>query len=671
MSHQAAATQFEATPEQKCERLERQLERERRARLESEAIAERGLREAYLANQRFELLCNIANAANRSNDPVETLQYAIAEIARTYEWPFANALLAHGSESDVRLEGCGVWYAEEPDKMFALAELSRRIIAWPCASPPGRLLIEKTSAWSSGREFEARTEREFEVARCNLRSSYSVPVICAQEVVAVMEFFDRAEVRPDAQLLTTLNQIGVQIGRVFKRRANEQKLLKNAFHDPLTDLPNRAGFETRIEEVFTQAQSSQSALAISVVYIDLDGFKLVNDALGHQTGDQLLVEMTRRLREMVSFYAEGEFAGAPEEVMLARMGGDEFALFIVGELHREIAEEIAAEVHQCLEAPHIVAGNDLHCTASVGIAHSDGSYDSADALIRDADVATFEAKTSGTALTITFSDAMRERSLQRMDLETDLRAALAEGKLGIHYQPVVNIADGTVIGFEALARWQRGKDAIPPETFVPIIQEAGLMNVFGIWVLREACETAARWCQKFPENPPFRMGVNVAPAQLLQPNFTELVANIVGSAALAPGTLVIEITEHSATTNYERTLEVTRELQALGIRIALDDFGTGHSSFRQLQSLPFDIIKIDRTFLTDQTSKLSWKIVDAVLDIGRATEMNVIAEGIETEAQARMLARRGCTLGQGFYFSPALAADEALELLEKQAAAAA
>lgn len=666
MSQLPAPKQFEATLEQKCERLERQLERERRARLESEEIAERGLREAYLANQRFELLCNIANAANRSNDPIETLQFAIGEIARTYEWPFANALLAHGSEGDIRLEGCGVWYAEEPDKMFALSELSRRVIAWPCASSPGRLLIEKTSVWSSGIEFEARTERQFELARHNLRASYSVPVLSGEAPVAVMEFFDRAQVRPDPQLLATLNQIGVQIGRVFRRKSNEQKLIKNAFHDPLTDLPNRAGFENRIEEAFN---ALEGAVPMSVIYIDLDGFKLVNDTLGHQIGDQLLVEMTRRLREMIEFYAAGAFDGAPDEVMLARMGGDEFALFLTGELHRELAEEIAAEVHQCLEAPHIVAGNDLHCTASIGIAHNDGSYASADALIRDADVATFEAKTSGTALSITFSAAMRARSLERMELETDLRAALAEHKLGIEYQPVVNIADGTVIGFEALARWQRGAEAIPPETFVPVIQEAGLMNVFGIWVLREACKTAADWHHKFPDAPPFRIGVNVAPAQLLQPNFTELVSNIIGGYSFAPSTLVIEITEQSATTNYDRTLQVTRELQQLGVRIALDDFGTGHSSFRQLQSLPFDIIKIDRSFLTDQTSKLSWKIVDAVLDIGRATNMNVIAEGIETEAQARLLTRRGCTLGQGFYFSPALTADEALRLLEEQAAA--
>lgn len=668
MSAQPDFAQFDQSMQQRCERLERQLRRERQIRLNSEAIAERGLREAYLANQRFELLCNIANAANCSTDPMEALQFAISEILRANDWDFANVLLVDKTKDDTCLIGCGVWHAQQPDKMFAFAELSSRLVAWPCGSTPGKLLIDKTSVWTADMQSNYSRRRSEEAARCNLRSSFSVPILQGQELVAAMEFFARSEVKPDPQLLETLTQIGIQIGRVFKRRLNEEKLLKNALHDPLTDIPNRALFEMRIEEAFAHIEQSGHA-PISVIYIDLDGFKLVNDAFGHLAGDQLLIGMTSRLSNVVASYNAAQLAGAPDRATIARIGGDEFAILIEGKEHGNIAAELATDIHDCLAPAQIIDGNKVHCAASLGIAHNDGSYASAAELIRDADLAMYEAKASGTAQTVTFDQAMRSTAMSRIALEAELRVALVEGQFRLHYQPIVNIADGLVVGFEALVRWQRGDTLVMPDTFLPGIQDAGLMNAFSSWVLRDACETAAKWRNACPQASPFHLSVNVTPCQFLQPDFANQVQGIICAANLDPRALVIEVTEHAAIANRDMAARITKQLQAIGVRISLDDFGTGYSSFSHLQALSFDTIKIDRSFVADEQSELNWSIVDAVLSIANVVDLQVIAEGIENESQAARLTKGGCILGQGYLYSRAVPAAQALEMLEAQASA--
>lgn len=667
MSELPHAAQFDVSLQQRCERLERQLQRERQIRLKSEAIAERGLREAYLANQRFELLCNVANAANHSTDPIDTLRFAIGEILQAYDWDFANVLLVEGGGDDPRLAGCGIWQARQPDRMFAFAELSGKLVAWPNPTIPGRLLIDPTAVWSDDLRAQYGDRRSAEAARCNLRASYSVPVLQGDALVAAMEFFVRSEVRPDPQLLETLTQIGVQIGRVFKRRSNEEKLLKNALHDPLTDLPNRALFEQRIETAFKRVDQHGHA-ALSVIYLDLDGFKLVNDAFGHLAGDQLLIAMTVRLAEVISWHnaaAEDETSG---KATIARIGGDEFAILVEGLDHRIMAATIASEVHRCLAPAHAIGESQVHCAASLGIAHNDGSYSCAADLIRDADLAMYEAKASGTAQTVTFDQALRSTALARIALEAELRTALVERQFRLHYQPIVRIADNQVVGFEALVRWQRGEALELPDAFLPAIQDAGLMNVFGSWVLREACETAAAWRRDCPQAPPFHISVNVTPGQFLQPDFARQVQGILCAANLDPHALVIEVTEHTAIANRDLTARVTRELQAMGVRISLDDFGTGYSSFSHLQSLAFDAIKIDRSFVADENSELNWSIVAAVLNIAEVTRIQVIAEGIENSEQAARLAKDGCRLGQGYLYSHAVPAAAALDFLTARTA---
>lgn len=662
MSGRVNPNAFVLSAEARCAHLERQLARERKIRHETESMAERGLREAYLTNQRFELLCSVANAANESVDPLDTLRFAIAEICTSNGWAFANVLLRQGSEGDTRLEACGLWHARNPDQMYPFAERSNKIVVWPCASTPGRLLIEPSTSWTADIQSVAGFGRSEEARQCHLRSSISVPVIQGKDLVAAMEFFIHDAIEPDPQLLETLNQVGVQIGRVFKRKANAEKLIINALRDPLTDLPNRACFEARLEEVFARHQAA-GGRQISIIYIDLDGFKLVNDALGHLAGDRLLVEMTERLRKVVNAHATTSYPGAPDSVSIARMGGDEFTMLVEGEDHQLVAIEIASDIHACLRPSYFIETNEVLCAASVGIAHDDGSYTAAADLVRDADVAMYDAKSRGAGQTIAFDQTMRENAMARLKLEAELSVALGCGDFRLYYQPIIDIYKGQMVGFEALLRWQRGTELILPDEFLPVANETGLMNVLGTWVFREACRAAAEWRLEDPGLPPFYVSINVAPCQFLQPNFLDQVREIICATNVDPRSIVIELTENAAFANRARTRKILEELRAMGLRLSLDDFGTGYSSFSHLQTLPFDNIKIDRSFLTEGQSKISRSIIDAMLHIARAMDMNVIAEGIETQTQLDQLAEIGCSFGQGFLYDQAVTADNVIHML--------
>lgn len=662
MSVRPDPVSFDVSPEARCAQLERQLKRERQIRLEAESIAERGLREAYLTNQRFELLCNVANAANQSVDPMDTLRFAIAEICAVNDWAFANVLLRKGQGGDARLEGCGLWHARHPDQMYAFIDLSSRLIAWPCATAPGRLLIHPAAVWTPDIQASGDQGRGGLARQCNLRASISVPVLLGQDLFAVMEFFTHSAVEPDPQQLEVLTQIGTQIGRVFRRKANEMRLIENALRDPLTNLPNRAQFENRLETIF-QRNTAAASLRTSLIYIDLDGFKLVNDALGHQAGDSLLVEMAGRLRQVAEAYATTPYAGAPESVLIARIGGDEFIILVEGEQHCDDAADIAKDIHAILRPSYVIDSHEVRCAASIGIAHDDGSYAAAADLMRDADVAMYDAKSRGPGQTVTFDLGMREKAVSRLKLEAELRTALQLGEFRLRYQPIIDIGSGRIVGFEALLRWQRGDTLVYPSDFLQVAEDSGLMNVLGAWVLREAATVAAGWRRACADLPPFYMSINVAPCQFLQPNFVDQVRDIIAATNVDPRVLVIELTENAAITNREHTRTVLEALRAMGIRLSLDDFGTGYSSFTHLQTLPFDNIKIDRSFVTDGQSNVSWDIIDAMLGIARALNIGVIAEGIETHSQLDRLAEVGCTFGQGFLYDKAVTAEMALEKL--------
>ncbi|WP_295529181.1 bifunctional diguanylate cyclase/phosphodiesterase [Novosphingobium sp. Chol11] len=660
---------FDVAPENALEariaQLERQLARERQTRIEAEAIAERGLREAYLGHVRIKLLSTIADAANSSTDPMEALRFTIAEVCAALGYAFANVLLCEGSASDRRLEACGIWFARDPDEMFSFAEKSRRLIAWPCASAPGRLLITKQSVWTRDVQQVAGFGRGEAAKQVHLRSSVSVPVLQGQDVIAAMEFFSHDQVEAEPELLDVLTQIGAQVGRVFKRRANERQLIANGFHDTLTGLPNRAMLEKQMNERFERNRGA-GKLGLTLVYIDLDGFKLVNDAMGHHAGDLLLAEMARRMRETVKAFATIVCADEPERLLLARMGGDEFTVLIDAEDSETLAQEIAAAIHACLRAPHRIEFSDVNSAASIGIAHDDGSYDSVADLLQDADVAMYGAKARGDESTVVFDSAMRALAVKRLDIEAGLRQALETGGLCLWYQPIIDIPAQRIAGFEALLRWSRDGKIVMPNDFLPIAEERGLMNSIGAWVMREACKTAAGWRNILGSERPFYVGINVAPSQLLQPSFLDQVRGILLATSVDPRTIVMELTENAAVLNPAKTAQIFGELRAMGIRLSLDDFGTGHSSFSHLQTLQFDTLKIDRSFISgDNLAASSSSIVDAIMHLAQAMRIDVVAEGIESQPQLDRLAEIGCDFGQGYLFDRAMPSDQALHLLHQ------
>lgn len=646
-----------------CRRLERALERERRARYDAEAIAERGLRELYLSRSRLELLHRISSVANEANDPIATLRLATQEVCAATGWALGHVLLTRGETGEERLEGTDIWFAQQPDRMFPLIEASRRLIIWPCASNPGRLFIDPMPRWTPDIHAQAGFTRSALAAQCRLRAGVAMPVLAGTRLVAAIEFFSADATQPDPELLELLMQIGMQAGRVFKRQRHSERLMEHARRDALTGLPNRTPFLERLAVAFDAIKAEPAGDSLALLYMDLDGFKLVNDTLGHLAGDQLLVAMAQRLQTVIDDYTR---AFPENQIMLARIGGDEFALFCRSTTAAATGDEIAEAIHAALGRPYRIGGNEVYAKASIGIALSADNYDDVAAMLRDADLAMYAAKSSGPGNTVLYCDDMRARALARLEIEEALRNGLEAGHFVLHYQPIVHFEDRSPVGFEALVRWRRdgGDGLVPPNDFIPIAEQSGLIVPLGSWVMREACAAAERWRSAVGSNRAFYISINVAPQQFLVPNFVEQVRQALVETGADPRDIAIEMTESAAVANPAHTAAVIEALRCMGIRVSIDDFGTGYASLSHLQTLPFDTLKIDRSFINDvDVNEANLAIVSALAQMAHAMGMGVIAEGVETDRQLERIAAIGCDTGQGWLFNHSLPEAEALALL--------
>jgi diguanylate cyclase (GGDEF)-like protein len=661
------------TAAQRIITLENKFARERKARMEAEMLAERGLRDLFLQRTNVELLNRIADAANESNDPDALLAFAIREICQANGWPVANVLLRAGTANDPRLEACGISFAQSPDQAFGFMELSRRLIAWPCVTSPGKLLINPVPYWSHDIQDMRGFSRAREAASLNLRSSIAVPVMIGHELVAALEFFLFETNQPKPETLQLLSQIGTQIGRVFKRKRNHQQLMQTALSDGLTGLPNRTAFTNRLNEIYAYRRE-RGEPGPSLVFIDLDGFKLVNDTLGHQAGDMLLLELTNRLTRLIEEFrvAESAMLEVPDEIVLARMGGDEFTILVDGPDRVALANEIAEAIHKCLLPTYILDNNEITAAASIGVAHDDGHYSAPEELLRDADVAMYEAKSKGHSRTIIFDQNMRTTALERLKMEADLRQAIEGNEFFLQYQPIIALPSKNLVGFEALVRWRRASgEIIQPNSFIPVAEQSGLITVIGHWVLREACRAAGRVRKHMPSDSlPLYVSVNVAASQFLQPNFLDQVRAILMETCVDPRWVSIEATESAAIMSPAKTAFALNQLREWGMRVCLDDFGTGYSSLSHLSTMPVDAIKIDQSFIRHQTKKnADWNIVAAVMQLAKAMHLNVIAEGIESAYQSTYLAKLGCGFGQGYHFFRPMDEADAMALILQKASA--
>ena len=437
-------------------------------------------------------------------------------------------------------------------------------------------------------------------------------------------------------------------------RALAQEGFRTAgFRDPLTGLRSRAdfveGLGRRLEEF---KQPNRSGGRFAILYLDLDRFKVINDSLGHLVGDELLIAVSRRLESCLR----------PEDA-LARLGGDEFAILLQTVRDEQQANVIAFQIQESLSKPIIVAGREVFTSASIGICFGTAEHGNPDEIMRDADTAMYHAKAHGKARHELFDADMHARTRDRLDLENDLRHAVSNQAFEVHYQPIVLLGSGMCVGFESLIRWNRNGKAVSPVTFVPMAEELGLIEPLGTWVLQQACQTFAEWQRRYPKGGLDYITVNVSSRQLMQQNFLRIVEQAVEKTGLKPCDLRLEITETALMDSPSEAAALLTQLRNFGAKIYLDDFGTGYSSLSHLHKLPVDALKIDRSFVKSIAPGDRPAIVESILALARTMNTSVVAEGIETELQARELERLGCTHAQGFLFSRPLSAKAAEALI--------
>jgi diguanylate cyclase (GGDEF)-like protein/PAS domain S-box-containing protein len=432
----------------------------------------------------------------------------------------------------------------------------------------------------------------------------------------------------------------------------QERLRHAVFLDPLTGLCNRVVLVEHLRLRLADFKGRQGNDLFALLYLDLDRFKVVNDSLGHLVGDELLIAVSRRLE---SCLREGD--------VLARLGGDEFAILLNGLQVEEQANVIACRVHDTLSRPFSIGGREVFTSASIGIAFGLARYTSPDQIMHHADTAMYQAKARGKARHEVFDADMDARARDRLGIENDLRRAVNSSNFETHYQPVVSLASGMCVGFEALLRWRRNGRPVPPQTFIPIAEDLGLIEALGTRVLEDACRIFAEWQRRYPEAALEFIAVNVSFRQLMQPDFLSVVNGAVRQARLKPSALRIEITETALMTNPDVAAKAVSRLRDSGIKIYLDDFGTGYSSLSHLHTLPVDALKIDRSFVRSLLLPDRPAIVESILALARTLHTSVVAEGIETTLQARELERLGCTHAQGFLFSCPLSAASVEELL--------
>jgi diguanylate cyclase (GGDEF)-like protein len=425
----------------------------------------------------------------------------------------------------------------------------------------------------------------------------------------------------------------------------EQIAMHEAKHDALSGLPNRRHFVETLQEHLDGMVQARNNSRIVVAYLDVDRFKDINDTMGHQAGDTLIMSVAARLREAL----------APDD-FLARFGGDEFAVMRVVTRDEAILE-LATRLHGAFEESFDVWGQHVRMTASIGVAMAPDHGVSPQELMRHADIALYQGKNQGRDRAMFFCAEMAEEVEQRREVELELRAALLAGQLALHYQPVISCADSRVKGLEALLRWRHPtKGDISPGVFVPIAEEAGLMPALGEYVMRRAFAEATQW-------PDLEVSINLSPVQFRHVDLPEVLEQMLSEYSLDPSRIVLEVTEGVLMESTERNRQILEAVRAMGFKIALDDFGTGYSSLRYLSDFRFDKIKIDRAFVTDiQERKRALTIIQSVVTLGRGLGMEIVAEGVETEAEASVMRLIGVNELQGFFFSPAVPPEQVADL---------
>jgi diguanylate cyclase (GGDEF)-like protein len=585
----------------------------------------------------------VAEAVNQNATLDEVLRFAIDEVGRH----LASACW-RVEIFDTDSRGARALLSRECDDLADLMGLSgiRSALADSVRETASHSSITSTADYAGCAVMQAATAQ-------GLGHALAFPILVERDVAAVAQLFWRLPPRLDDPAREVLAQVAHQLGRALERERWKRRLVHLATHDGLTGLANRAMLMRRLDEALTFADGETAML-----FVDLDDFKQVNDTFGHGAGDDLLVAVARRLRDVAA-------ACRSRAVTVARVGGDEFVVLVEGSGADRAIADMADQVHVALAGPHDIAGRTRIVTASIGYtARIEGRVDG-DALLHQADLAMYEAKRNGKSGSVVFDEALRRELSARATLEAELRAAARTLDFTLQFQPMYTLSGRKLVGFEALLRWSGGSgQPIGPATFVPMLEEMGSIVQVGAWVLRTACQTVADWAARLGGVQPLFVCVNVSATQIASPGFEDMVVDALERTGLAPASLRLELTEAAALSDVDRAIAVLASLRSLGVKISLDDFGTGFSSLSYLQRLPLDTLKIDRSFVSGAAATGDRHIiVRSIMAIADEMGMDVVAEGIESEEQMLRLLSAGCSVGQGYLFSRPLDRDAAEALV--------
>ncbi len=494
------------------------------------------------------------------------------------------------------------------------------------------------------------TSIEFDLAH----ACWSTPIVSESgKILGTFTMYSRQPRQPTPRECKVLEIATRLAGVAIERKQAEQQLQYDAFHDSLTNLYNRAWFMKQLQQALKQFQS-QSGYGFAVLFLDLDEFKVINDSLGHLVGDRLLVAIASRLQDCLN-----------SNHTVARLGGDEFAILIENVTDLNQVGRLAEQLKQYVKIPLTIDAINIFPSVSIGIALSAANYKQPEELLRDADIALYRAKQQGKNRAVVFDRTMHEQALARLELETALRQAIERQELLLHYQPIISLHTGKIVGFEALVRWQHPeRGLISPSEFIPIAEETGLIIPLGWWVLREACHRLQVWQVQFPYNLPLKMSVNLSGKQFAQTNLVEQLNKILLEMGCEPENLKLEITESTLMEGGKLVVKMMEQLQKLGIELCIDDFGTGYSSLSRLHQLPINTLKIDRSFVRRMgDNSENTEIVRSIVSLGHNLGMDIIAEGVEESPQLILLRELECEYGQGYLFAKPLSHQAAANLI--------
>ena len=606
----------------------------------SQDVTERRIATDSLARQTvlLEFLRLITEAANQSSDLADALYQCIRHICSSFNWPVGHAVL-FGQDGAPESH---IWHLDHQTRYARFRDSSERNPVMGGEGLAGWIAKARQPIWLADLSTSLVAPWARAAAEAGLVTGFGFPVVLDKELVAVVELFCAEKRDPDPQLMEAATHGASQLGRVVERARSQVALAHQAMHDSLTGLPNRTLFLDRLTHAVRGLGRDRSHLA--VLFIDLDNFKLINDSLGHDVGDKVLVTTAQRL---VQAMRKGDTA--------ARFGGDEFIILCDRLSSEDAVGDIADRLLGVLTEPIRLDGAATTVVnGSLGIVIASSSDARAEDLIRDADAAMYRAKEEGRGRFHIFDARLHERASRKLAIGNELRQALSNREFRLVYQPQVTIPDGQLIGFEALVRWENpARGTLSPGEFIPVAEETRLIVPIGDWILQEACRQAAEWLRLADGQDPLTVSVNLSAVQLARPELISSVEGALSASNLDPANLCLEITESVLMGDPGAFLEALLELRLLGVSVAVDDFGTGYSSLAYLRRFPIDVLKIDKGFVDGlgQGDHRAQSIVRAVVDLSHALGVRSMAEGVETFEQARDLEDAGCQAAQGYYFS--------------------